>query len=54
MRAAYILKEEYSIETRVINIHTVKPIDENAIIKAVKETCLIITCEEHQTGGLEI
>ena len=51
MRAAYILKEEYGIETRVINMHTVKPMDESVIIKAVKEIHLLITCEEHQTGG---
>jgi transketolase len=31
MRAAYILKEEYRIEVRILNVHTVKPIDEEAI-----------------------
>jgi len=51
LRAAYILKEEYNIESRVINIHTVKPIDSKAIIDAAKETKAIITCEEHQIGG---
>jgi transketolase len=51
MRAAYILKEEQGIETRIINMHTVKPIDDSAIIKAVNETGLIITVEEHQVGG---
>ena len=51
MRAAYILKEEYNIETRILNIHTLKPIDKKAIIKAAKETGIIITCEEHQVGG---
>jgi len=51
MRAAYILKEEYNINTRILNIHTVKPIDKKAIIKAVEETNIIITCEEHQVGG---
>jgi transketolase len=51
MRAAYILKEEYGIETRVLNVHTVKPIDEKAILKAAKETGIIITAEEHQVGG---
>ncbi|OQY41006.1 hypothetical protein B6228_00550, partial [Candidatus Atribacteria bacterium 4572_76] len=25
MRAAYILKEEYNLETRILNIHTLKP-----------------------------
>ena len=51
MRAAYILKEEYDINTRILNIHTVKPIDKKAIIKAAEETNIIITCEEHQVGG---
>jgi len=51
MRAAYILKEEQGIETRIINMHTVKPIDDSAIIKAMNETGLIITVEEHQVGG---
>jgi transketolase len=51
MRAAYILKEEYNINTRILNIHTVKPIDKKAIIKAAEETNIIITTEEHQVGG---
>jgi len=51
MRAAYILKEEYSLETRILNIHTLKPIDKKAILKAAEETGVIITCEEHQVGG---
>ncbi len=51
MRAAWILKEEKGIEARVLNIHTVKPIDREAILKAVSETKKIITAEEHQVGG---
>jgi len=51
MRAAYILKKEYDIETRVINMHTIKPIDKTIIINAVNDTDLILTVEEHQTGG---
>jgi len=51
MRAVYILKEEYNIESRILNIHTLKPIDKKAIIKAAEETNIIITCEEHQVGG---
>jgi len=51
MRAAYILKEEYRIEVRILNVHTVKPIDEEAIVKAGEETGVIITAEEHQVGG---
>jgi len=51
LRAAYILKEEFGKETRIINMHTVKPIDRWAIINAAHETKYIITAEEHQTGG---
>ena len=51
MRAAYILKEEYNLETRILNIHTLKPIDKKAILKAAEDTNIIITCEEHHVGG---
>lgn len=51
MRAAWILKSEKSIETRVLNVHTVKPIDCAAIIAAAEEIGTIITAEEHQVGG---
>jgi len=51
MRAAYILKEEYHLESRVLNIHTLKPIDKKAILKAAEDTHIIITIEEHQVGG---
>lgn len=41
------------IGARVINMHTVKPIDKETIINSAKETGLIITCEDHQwTCGL--
>ncbi|MBU1323010.1 transketolase, partial [Patescibacteria group bacterium] len=52
MRAAWILKQEHNLETRVINLHTIKPLDKATIIKAAKETKLILTAEEHQKGGL--
>jgi transketolase len=42
MRAAYILKEEYNINTRILNIHTVKPIDKKAIIKKCYDTPLLL------------
>ena len=51
MRASYILKKEYDIETRVINMHTVKPIDRESIIKATEEIGVILSVEEHQKGG---
>ena len=41
------------IEARVIDIHTIKPIDEEIIIKAARETGAIVTAEEHGIiGGL--
>jgi transketolase len=51
MRAAWILKNEYDIETRVVNIHTVKPLDEKAIERAALDTGVIVSAEEHQVGG---
>ncbi len=52
LQAAYQLRKQ-NIHARVINIHTIKPIDQEIIIKAAKETGLIITAEEHQIyGGL--
>ena len=51
MRAAYILREEFGIEARILNVHTVKPIDKEAIVRAAQETGIIITAEEHQVGG---
>jgi transketolase len=51
MRAAWILKEDFGIETRIINMHTLKPLDEKTIIQAAKDTGVIVTAEEHQVGG---
>ena len=52
MRAAYIVKQEFNYETRVINLHTLKPIDVAAIVRAAKETGVVVTAEEHQIGAL--
>ncbi len=52
LAAAEKLAEE-NISARVINIHTIKPLDEEIIVKAAKETGKIITVEEHSViGGL--
>ena len=51
MRAAWILKNEYDIETRILNVHSVKPLDEEAIVRAAAETGVVVTAEEHQLGG---
>jgi transketolase len=52
MRAAWILKCEYGYESRVVNMHTLKPIDKEAVIRAACETGVVITAEEHQIGAL--
>ena len=52
MRAAWILRREFGYETRILNLHTLKPIDEAAIIWAARQTGVILTAEEHQIGAL--
>jgi len=52
MRAAWILKADFGYESRVVNLHTLKPIDEAAILRAARETSVIVTAEEHQIGAL--
>jgi transketolase len=52
MRAAWILKRDFGYESRVLNSHTLKPLDEEAIVRAAKETGVIVTAEEHQIGAL--
>ncbi len=52
LQAAVLLEKE-GIQARVINIHTIKPLDEKLIARAAEETGLLITVEEHSTiGGL--
>ena len=52
VRAADALKSE-GIGARVLNMHTIKPLDRDAILKAAAETRGIVTAEEHHlTGGL--
>ena len=52
LKAYDILKVE-GIDAKVINIHTIKPIDKDIIINAAKETKAIVTAEEHSIiGGL--
>ena len=53
LKAAEILKEEHSINCRVIDMFTVKPIDDELLEKAAKDTGLIVSVEEHNFfGGL--
>ena len=45
--------EKHKISVRVINCHTIKPLDRGVILKAAQDTGAIVTVEEHQvTGGL--
>ena len=50
LKAAEILKEE-KINVKVVNMHTIKPIDEDCIIQSARETGAIVTAEEHQVNG---
>ena len=45
--------DEMGISAEVINIHTIKPLDEEAVLKSVKKTGCVVTAEEHnKLGGL--
>ena len=50
IEAARILKEK-NISAEVINIHTVKPLDEQAVIQSLHKTKCAVTAEEHQMNG---
>ncbi len=51
--AAKFLKENDDLSVRVLNMHTIKPLDEEAVLTAVKDTRRIITFEDHTVlGGL--
>ena len=53
MNAARVLAETDGLSVRVVNMHTIKPIDREAILKAVTDTRRILTIEEHNViGGL--
>ena len=52
LEAAEKLSSE-GIEAKVINIHTIKPLDEDLVTEAAKETGKVVTVEEHSSiGGL--
>ena len=50
MEAARELKE-LGLSARVINMHTIKPLDGDILLRAAEETRVIFTVEEHQTAG---
>jgi transketolase len=43
--------EKKGISAEVINIHTIKPLDNEAILKAIKKTKCVVTAEEHMLNG---
>ena len=45
------LLAEMGIDAEVINIHTIKPLDAEAIIKSIEKTGCVVTAEEHQMNG---
>lgn len=52
LQAAEMLQKE-GIDVRVVNMHTIKPIDQEMIVESAQKTGAIITAEEHQVfGGL--
>lgn len=52
LKAAELLAAE-GVSVRIINMHTIKPVDEDAVVKAARETGAIVTAEEHSViGGL--
>lgn len=50
LKAAHML-DHMDISARVINMHTIKPLDEEILLKAAAETRMIFTVEEHQAAG---
>jgi transketolase len=42
---------EKGISVELINMHTIKPLDVNAILESVQKTKCVVTCEEHQMNG---
>lgn len=42
---------EKGIQAEVINIHTIKPLDVEAILQSAQKTRAVVTCEEHQING---
>lgn len=50
---ASLLLQRKGIQTKIINMHTIKPLDKESIVKAAQETGAIVTAEEHSViGGL--
>ena len=53
MQAARIAASDGGLSVRVLNMHTIKPIDKEAVLSAISDTRRIITVEDHEVmGGL--
>jgi transketolase len=50
IEAGHILAEK-GISVELINIHTIKPLDAEAVLKSVRKTRCVVTAEEHQMNG---
>lgn len=50
IEAGHILAEK-GIDAEVVNIHTIKPLDRDAILASAKKTGCVVTAEEHQMNG---
>jgi transketolase len=48
---ACAILEAKGISPEIINIHTIKPLDEKTILKSVRKTKCVVSCEEHQMNG---
>jgi transketolase len=51
IEAAQQLEKRHGIQARVINCHTLKPIDSATIVQAARECGAVVTAEEHQVHG---
>lgn len=50
LQAAEMLEKE-GIKAEVLDIHTIKPLDSEAILRSAKKTGCVVSCEEHQYNG---
>lgn len=51
LKAAEVLEEQDGLSVEVINIHTIKPLDEKAVLESAAKTGRVVTAEEHQMHG---
>lgn len=51
IEAEEILREQHHIEAEIVNIHTIKPMDDDAVLKSLAKTGCAVSAEEHQLAG---